>query len=175
MTPSTFGNTSSTRRLFGRRSLSTLAALVVLVGGGTLIWKPVTNALSQGAPADSAAAAAKESSVAPGRVIAYYFHTTYRCVSCRNIEKYTREALESGFSTDLEEGHLVWRVINVEEKGNEHFVKDYQLFTKSVVLVDERTGEWKNLPKVWQLLGDPNEFIRYIQTETGDFLQGQHS
>lgn len=167
------GNTSSVHRRF--RSLSTLAALVVLVGSGAWIGKPVTHALSRTASVDSATAPAKEPTIADARVIAYYFHTTYRCVSCRNIEKYTREAIESGFSDDLESGHLVWRVINVEEKGNEHFVKDYQLFTKSVVLVDERTGEWKNLPKVWQLLGDPNKFIRYIQTETDGFLKGHQS
>ncbi len=174
MTPSPGGNTDPIHRQFGRRAPFALGALVLLVGGGVLIWNPVT-ALSQGAPGDSASAAAKDPTSAPARVIAYYFHTTYRCVSCRNIEKYTREALESGFRGELEDGHLVWRVINVEEEGNEHFVKDYQLFTKSVVLVDEQTGEWKNLPKVWQLLGDPNAFIRYIHTETETFLQGPHS
>jgi len=140
-----------------------------------LIWSPVSNALSHGTPSDSASTAANEATAVPDRVIAYYFHTTYRCASCRNIEKYTWEALDSGFPVDLADGHLVWRVVNIEEQGNEHFVKDYQLFTKSVVLVDERTGDWKNLPKVWQLLGDPNEFIRYIQTETKDFLKGQRS
>ena len=174
MTPSTLGNASVQRR-FGGRSLFALATLVVLAGGGALLWKPGTNTRTQGTPAISPSAVAAESTSAPERVIAYYFHTTYRCVSCTNIEKYTSEALESGFADDLEEGHLVWRVINIEEQGNEHFVKDYQLFTKSVVLVDEQTGDWKNLPKIWQLLGDPNEFIRYIQTETEDFLQGQRS
>lgn len=175
MTASPLGNTSSPRRRLDRRSLLTLAALVALLGAAALIWEPATNALSQRTSADSLSAAADDSTAAPERVIAYYFHTTYRCVSCRNIEKYSREALESGFPADLEGGRLVWRVVNVEEEGNEHFVQDYELFTKSVVLVDERTGEWKNLPKVWQLLGNPNEFIRYIQTETAEFLQGKQS
>ncbi len=34
----------------------------------------------------------------PHRVIAYYFHTTYRCASCRAIEAYSREAIESAFA-----------------------------------------------------------------------------
>ncbi|HET6349227.1 MAG TPA: nitrophenyl compound nitroreductase subunit ArsF family protein [Candidatus Krumholzibacteria bacterium] len=153
---------------------STFAAVVVLVAGGTLIGSMTTNSHSQPAPEDSVTMT-KESPAVPARVIAYYFHTNYRCVSCRNIEQYTHEAIESGFPADLEDGHLVWRVVNVEEKGNEHFVKDYKLFTKSVVLVDERTGEWKNLPKVWELLGDPNKFIRYIQNETQDFIKGHQS
>jgi hypothetical protein len=170
MTPTTPGNPSVFRRRFGRRPLSTLAALVVLVGIASM-WNRAPQAITQDASADSASTPA----VASTRVIAYYFHTTYRCVSCRHIEEYTREALESGFPIDLEEGHLVWRVVNIEEKGNEHFAKDYQLYTKSVVLVDERTGEWKNLPRVWQLLNDPNEFIEYIQTETVGFLKEHQS
>ena len=70
------------------------------------------------------------------------------------------------------------RVVNVEEKGNEHFVKDYQLFTKSVVLIDERNARpvaWKNLPKVWELLNDKDRFVSYIQRETRAYLAPERS
>ena len=112
-------------------------------------------------------------SVLSHRVIAYYFHTTYRCASCRSIEAYSREAIESAFADELKDGRLVWKVVNVEVKGNEHFVKDYQLFTKSVVLVDEVKGKqarWKNLDKVWELLGDKEEFQSYVTAETRAYL-----
>jgi len=112
-------------------------------------------------------------SVLPHRVIAYYFHTTSRCASCRSIEAYSREAIESAFADELKDGRLVWKVVNVEVKGNEHFVKDYGLYTKSLVLVNENRGkrtQWKNLEKVWQLLQDKDKFLRYVQDETRSYL-----
>jgi hypothetical protein len=112
-------------------------------------------------------------SVHPHRVIAYYFHTTYRCVSCRAIEAYSHEAIESAFADQIKDGRILWKVVNVEVKGNEHFVKDYGLYTKSLVLVNEVRGKpaaWKNLEKVWQLLQDKPKFLRYVQDETRSFL-----
>jgi hypothetical protein len=112
-------------------------------------------------------------SVHPRRVIAYYFHTTYRCASCRAIEAYSREAIESAFAAELKDGRLMWRPVNVEVKGNEHFVKDYQLYTKSLILVNEVRGkptQWKNLEKVWQLLQDKDKFLRYVQDEARAYL-----
>lgn len=115
-------------------------------------------------------------SVLPHRIIAYYFHTTYRCASCRAIEAYSHEAIESAFADELKDGRLVWRAVNVEVKGNEHFVKDYGLYTKSLVLVNEVRGkrtEWKNLEKVWQLLQDKEKFLRYVQDETRAYLMSR--
>jgi hypothetical protein len=124
-------------------------------------------------------AAAKETatfvtpSVRPHRVVAYFFHTTYRCASCRAIEANSREAIENTFAEELKDGRLVWKRVNVEVKGNEHFVKDYKLYTKSLILVNEIRGkptEWKNLEKVWQMLQDKPKFLRYVQDETRAYL-----
>lgn len=114
----------------------------------------------------------------PHRVIAYYFHTTQRCASCRAIEAYAKEAVETAFAKELKDGRLVWRTVNLDVKGNEHFVKDYRLYTKSVILVNEQRGrapEWKNLEKVWQLLRDKEAFLRYVQGETRAYLATERS
>ena len=124
----------------------------------------------------ASAARAKSSPRMPGRtVVAYYFHGNFRCQTCRKIEALSREAVESGFPEDLKAGRLEWRVINVEEPGNEHFVQDYQLFSKSLVLVAKEGSKetrWKNLQKVWTLVGDKEAFIQYVQDETRAYLGG---
>ncbi|MEW6173968.1 MAG: nitrophenyl compound nitroreductase subunit ArsF family protein [Bacillota bacterium] len=115
--------------------------------------------------------AAKE----PGTVIAYYFRGSTRCYSCVTIENYAREAIEAGFSDALKDGRLQWKVVNVEEPGNEHFIQDYQLYSQSVVLVEIKDGKqtkWKNLAEVWPLLNDKAAFQRYVQEEVGAFLGG---
>ena len=102
------------------------------------------------------------------QVIAYYFHGTRRCVTCQTIESYTEESLRSEFSDELESGKLVWQPVNVDTPGNEHFVQDYELSTRSVVLVEMLDGEqkqWKNLVRVWELVRDKPSFVAYVQEE----------
>ncbi len=109
------------------------------------------------------------------KLVVYYFHTTFRCHSCTMIEQYTKKAVESAFSEEIKSGRIEMKVINVEEKGNEHFAEDYKLYTKSVIISDLKNGKeasWKNLDKVWTLLGDENKFKEYIQTEIRSSLKG---
>ena len=109
------------------------------------------------------------------RVIAYYFHTTNRCANCIKFEAWTSEALQSHFAEPLRTGSLEWIVINIEEPQNRHFVDDYQLHTKAIVLSKLQNGkqtEWKNLEKIWDLLEDKGTFAQYIASETATFLNG---
>ena len=76
-----------------------------------------------------------------GKVIAYYFHGSFRCVTCNNIERYAREAIETNFKDALASGNLEFEVINVENKGNERFSNDYQLYTKSLILSLVKDGK----------------------------------
>jgi hypothetical protein len=107
------------------------------------------------------------------RVVAYYFHGHARCKTCLTIERYSQEALESGFQTELADGRLEWLVVDIDEPENEHFVEDFQLVSKSLVLVEytgEKVGEFKVLPKVWRLTGDKDAFLAYVQRETRAML-----
>ncbi len=107
------------------------------------------------------------------RVIAYYFYGNKRCATCRNIEAYTREALQESFAGELESGELEMQFVNVDLPSNEHFIEDFDLLTKSVVLVRISGGrrvEWKNLDRIWDLAGTKKEFIEYIGGETERFL-----
>ena len=109
----------------------------------------------------------------PSGVVAYYFHGKLRCSTCRKLEALSREAITTGFAKDLDSGKLAFMVVNVETPETEHFVQDFQLTNKSLVLVEYRDGtvvRWKNLPKIWQLVRDPEAFVRYVQEETRTFL-----
>ena len=125
---------------------------------------------STGTAAGSNAAKAGDSG---HRVIAYYFHGTRRCSTCQTIEAYAEESLRAGFSEELKNGTLQWQPVNVDEPGNEHFIKKFELSTRSVVLVELQDGvqqRWKNLVRVWELVRDEPAFTAYIQEETGNFL-----
>ena len=97
-----------------------------------------------------------------------------RCVSCKTIEAYAKEAVEAGFAGALKDGRLEWRLVIVEEPDSGHFIQDFQLVTRSVVLELVGGGkpkQWKKLQRIWELGGDEEAFKEYIQDETRAYLE----
>ena len=91
------------------------------------------------------------------------------------MEQYTQEAVEQYFNKEIAAGTLVFKTINFDEKVNKHFVKDYQLYTKSVVISmikEEKEVKFINLPKIWEYARDKEKFCQYIKTETAQYLEG---
>jgi hypothetical protein len=109
------------------------------------------------------------------KVIAYYFHGDFRCPTCYRLEQYSKEAIEQNFKDSLSSGKLEFKAVNVDEKANRHFVNDYQLYTKSLVLLLVKSGKEvksKNLIKIWKYVADKKRFFEYVTNEVQDFLKG---
>ena len=70
------------------------------------------------------------------------------------------------FAAEIKSGQIKFVVLNIEKEPNRHFVQDYQLSFKSVIVSvrDEkgREKEWKNLSKVWIYLRDKHALTKYI-------------
>lgn len=121
-----------------------------------------------------AAANAPATDTATPQIVAYYFHGDMRCTTCRKIEAYSEEAINQGFVEELASNQLHWRVVNTDQKDNKHFVNDFELVTKSVVLVeyeDDKVVRFENLNKIWQLVGDKDDFTKYVRDETQKFIE----
>ncbi len=147
-----------------------LGSLVVLAVKESRRWTAPDPVAAQGGSQTTAAAPRPQTD----KIIAYYFHTTYRCPTCRRIEAYSREAIDTGFARELKEGSLEFRLVNVELPESQHFVQDYKLFTKSLVLVRMKDGkqvEWTNLGRVWELTGDRDAFLGYVQQGVRGYLE----
>lgn len=109
------------------------------------------------------------------RFIATYFLTNVRCPSCLTIERLTAETIQGEFADMLDSGLLQWRTINIDGEGNFHYVKDYKLYTKSVIIsenVGGREVRWRNLSRVWELLTSEAEFRSYLREEIQAFMTG---
>ena len=109
----------------------------------------------------------------PLKLMAYYFHRTQRCKTCKTIEAYSEEILKEAFPEALKTGRLEWHAVNVEEPANEHFVEQYELTSGALVLVAMEDGEqrdWNNLERVWELVGDELKFKAYVESAAMAFL-----
>ena len=107
------------------------------------------------------------------KVIVYYFHGTYRCPSCTKIERMAYKAIKGSFPKALKEDRLLWKPVNVDKPENKHFIKEYSLFTKSLIITEikgEKQTKWKNLDKVWRLIRDQEKFSAYVTHEVKNYM-----
>jgi hypothetical protein len=134
----------------------------------------IVAAIPSGATVDppkpkAAPAVAATPATSPG-VLVYYLHATTRCATCKTIEAYAHETVASKFAADLEARRLEWRTVNVDEPANQHFIRDFRLYTRSVVVVDARDPKrFKVLDRVWQLVRDKPAFQKYVEQEIRSF------
>ena len=91
----------------------------------------------------------------------YYFHGNQRCMTCNRIEQLTRQAVEEKYAKELAAGKLLFRPVNVDEPANEHFVKDFNLTLRSVVMAGN--GKFEKFDSVWDLVREPGKFRSCIQ------------
>jgi hypothetical protein len=147
------------------------ASVVFAIVKETTKDKPLEQAVAEGPAAEETSSAAD---VSPHKVILYYFHGNARCPTCMKFESYSREVVKTGFQNELEGGRLKFRIVNVDEPGNAHYVEDYKLYTKSLVLVEMKGDEqvrWSNLDKIWDLVGSKETFVGYVQDGLKEYLQ----
>jgi len=100
--------------------------------------------------------------------VIYYFHGTFRCATCMKIEESARAVFEQNFKNTLE-----FKAVNIEEPENRHFVEDYQLVSKSLILSKIKDGkqvDYKNLNDMWVYIRDEQKFNTWLKEEISGFL-----
>lgn len=105
--------------------------------------------------------------------VVYYFYSLPRCKTCRAIEVDTGTSVHKHFANELKSGAIQWTTLDLDKPENKHFIKDFKLYTKSVVLVEKRDGKvirHKLLQKVWELIHQPAAFESYVVKSVQDFL-----
>ncbi|HUU45200.1 MAG TPA: nitrophenyl compound nitroreductase subunit ArsF family protein [Acidobacteriota bacterium] len=150
----------------GKQIIRLLLLAFVLLG---VVWMVVKETAT-----DPGATGTAEPQSQAREVVAYYFHRTARCVTCLKIENQSRTEIERSFAAELNQGGLIFRSVNVEEPGNEHFKQEYQLVSQALVLVDYREGirhRWQNLDQVWDLVHTEDQFNTYVRDEVRAFLE----
>jgi hypothetical protein len=107
------------------------------------------------------------------KVVATYFYGSVRCTTCRKVESYAREAIEEGFGPQIADGIVEFRTVNVEEPQNRHYIQDYQLVTRSVVVAEEVDGavaRWVRLDQVWALVRHRPLYLNYVQDAVNGYM-----
>lgn len=145
----------------GKKKIMTIVLLIFVVA--SIVFMVVKQMKGASSVASTAGAEQTTSAVPQmdGVLTVYYFHGNQRCMTCNKIEQLTKQAVEEKYADELASGKIVFRAVNVEEPVNEHFVKDFSLTTRSVVM--QRNGKFRKFDEVWTFVREPEKFTEYIQ------------
>ena len=149
----------------GKKIMTAILLIFVLASVAFVIIREVKSSGGN----DTSSSVGIQTPVAENVLKVYYFHGTQRCFTCNKIEELTKEAINSKFAQELADGKMVFYSINVDEAANEHFIKDFQLATRCVVI--QKNDQFERLDAVWQLVGQPEDFTKYIQDNTARMLE----
>lgn len=143
-------------------------ALLLLAVGG-VVYVLLEDRLNRAAATPAAAVYSQ----APHLAV-YYFDQGKDCETCVQIPAYTQAVLQRRFERELATGRISWHAIDTDDPAKEHYLNDYQLYAKSIVLSLQKDGaqlKWKNLDRVWELVYDRVAFERYVEEEMAAALE----
>ena len=75
------------------------------------------------------------------RVEVLYFHGAQRCITCRAIEANTVALLDSLYSKEKENGKIIFKVIDISKKENEHITDKYEVTWSSLFVNGWKDGK----------------------------------
>ena len=159
------------RRNSQKRRLQVWAPFLCLLVASAILLSPVPG---QGEAGRQTGGEGKNTARSGTQIVVSYFYTTVRCSTCRKLETYSRQAVEEAFAKELNEKRIVFRTLNVDDSENKHYLQDYQLHTKSLIVSETRNGRetrWKNLPGIWKHVRDPDVFKKYVREEIEAYLK----
>lgn len=102
-------------------------------------------------------------------VTVYYFHGAQRCFTCNTIEALTRKAIDDAYSAGLKAGDIVFRSINLDDAVNAHFVDDFELSVRGVVM--KKGNRVKKFDEVWTWARDSEKMTHYIKDGVAEMLR----
>jgi len=125
------------------------------------------------APEMSPLAATKGPTFPRDGVVAMYFHGDTRCPTCRKIEATAEETIATNYAEMMKGGTVTWQDVNYETPANRHYLDEFALVAPTLVLVKTNDGQqvaWRNMDRVWELVGDRAAFSAYVQEGVNSYL-----
>lgn len=69
------------------------------------------------------------------KVVVYYFHFTRRCMTCNNVEKVSKEAVNGQFAALVKTGEVSFQSVNLEEKAGEALGAKYKIEGQTLTVI----------------------------------------
>ena len=112
--------------------------------------------------------------VTADRVEVVYFHRGQRCYSCLYAETGSRSTVETYFRDELASDKIIFKAVNIEDKGNAPIVKKYGAFTSSLFIntITRGAEHIEEVKEIWFVLGKDKAFVEIVRGKIEESLKG---
>jgi hypothetical protein len=69
------------------------------------------------------------------KVEVYYFHFSRRCMTCNNVEKVSKTAVETLYPQQVKSGEIFFKSVNLDEKDGEAIGKKYKIEGQTLIVI----------------------------------------
>lgn len=150
-----------------RKVIGKLLLAFVLVSIGFSIGKEVmrNQMLAQAETAESMVAEGES------KVIVYYLHASFRCMTCNLVESMSQELVRTEFADAVQAGELEWKAVNYQE--SDQIATRYNVGGNMIIVAKFRDGkevENRRLDRVMELANNRNEFMTYVRSAIQELL-----
>lgn len=111
-------------------------------------------------------------------VYAYYFHQTFRCLSCQMMEETAARTIQEHFAPQIQTGQVVWMPVNIDKPEGEVLRQQFHVRASEMVLARRENGvckESKKLDELPGLVDRPDAFSKYLVDEVNACLSAAQS
>lgn len=157
--------------------IRTTIYFIAIIGIGAWAWKNFSPVGQETAEAGKASSPDTETAALFSHsehiVVVTYFTSDQRCKTCLEIERLTQKSVQQSFTKELANKEVIFQTINFDRPENKHYVEQYQLAFKTVVVSERIKGkeqQWSKYDKVWELVDKPTEFSAYLQDGIRQYL-----
>ena len=113
---------------------------------------------------------------APGedKIIVYYMHASFRCVTCNMVEAMGEELVRTEFGDAVKAGQIEWKAVNYQE--NDQLATHYNVGGNMIIVAKFRDGkevQSRRLDRVMELANNRDEFMTYVRGAIQELLGGK--
>jgi len=123
---------------------------------------------------DPPATRAQAQSAASNTVVyAYYFHQTFRCLSCQSMEEAAARAIQEHFAQPIQAGLVVWMPVNIDKPEGKILRQQFNVRASELVLARMENGVCRESRKLDELSGltdRPDALSKYLVDEIVAYL-----
>ncbi len=102
----------------------------------------------------------------------FLFHSAQRCASCITIGKFAGETVNEYFQSELKNGKIEFREINIDLPENKDLAIKFQAGGSSLFInaITDGKDDINQDTNVWRLLNDENQFKSYLKDKLNNLL-----
>jgi len=114
----------------------------------------------------------KEEGQSAEKIQVFVFHATQRCYSCITIGKFAGETVNEYFQSELRDGKMEFREINIDLPENKELARKFQAGGSSLyvnAIIDGQDNIAEDVA-VWRLVNNEIQFKNYLKNKLNNLF-----